>query len=307
LILFAIFMCLCYNIVNWGVIAMFGYIKTYKPEMKIREFDAYKAVYCSLCKRLRKEYGFFARFTLNFDYTFLAMIRMSVCNSTIDVAKGRCPFNPFAKCNHICCQDDSLSFSSAVAMLMVYYKLKDTCHDEGLFRKLGAYLLLPLAARWRKKAAKRYPEVNGIISDFCLEQEQLEKTATTSLDRCCHPTAQALSQIFSFGVREDEKKLALQALGYNVGKWVYLIDALDDWYDDQKKGRFNPLIQRLGESVTWKDVTEFTLCQLNVCIDEACFAFDKLTLKNFRPIIMNILTFGLPEIQNEIQRKEHKK
>ena len=56
---------------------MFGYIRAAKPEMRIKEFELYKAVYCSLCKELGKSYGFLARLTLSYDFTFLALLNMS--------------------------------------------------------------------------------------------------------------------------------------------------------------------------------------------------------------------------------------
>ena len=57
---------------------MFGYIKADKPEMKIKEFEIYKAVYCSLCKELGKSYGLLARLTLSYDFTFLALLNMAL-------------------------------------------------------------------------------------------------------------------------------------------------------------------------------------------------------------------------------------
>ena len=57
---------------------MFGYVKAYKPELKIAEYDTYKAVYCSLCRQLGKDYGIFAKFILSFDFVFLAMLKLGL-------------------------------------------------------------------------------------------------------------------------------------------------------------------------------------------------------------------------------------
>ena len=43
---------------------MFGYVRPYKPELRFKEFDAYKAVYCSLCKEIGRRYGRVLRLTL---------------------------------------------------------------------------------------------------------------------------------------------------------------------------------------------------------------------------------------------------
>lgn len=271
--------------------------------MKIREYDAYKAVYCTLCKQLRKDYGFLARFTLNFDYTFLAMIRMAAIRSPVRVCKGHCPFNPFAKCNYVGCEDDSLSFAAAVAMLMLYYKLKDTRQDEGFFKRLPAVLCTPLASHWRKKAAKRYPALETVMQELYARQALAEQSASSGLDGFAHPTAHALSQIFSYEIENDSVHRILSAIGYNVGKWVYLIDGLDDWKKDKQRHRFNPYVCRLGESASAQEVADFAAAQLNVCMDEACLAFALLPKKNFHPILENILVLGLEQVQNEVIRK----
>ena len=57
---------------------MFGYIKIAKPELKVKEYEMYKAVYCSLCRELGKSYGFLSRLTLSYDFTFLALLNMSL-------------------------------------------------------------------------------------------------------------------------------------------------------------------------------------------------------------------------------------
>ena len=52
---------------------MLGYVTIAKGELKIKEYDTYKAIYCSLCKQLGKDYGIFAKFILSYDFVFLAI------------------------------------------------------------------------------------------------------------------------------------------------------------------------------------------------------------------------------------------
>ena len=52
---------------------MFGYVKTDKPEMKVKEYEAYRGLYCSLCKAMGKHFGVFSRLTLSYDITFLVL------------------------------------------------------------------------------------------------------------------------------------------------------------------------------------------------------------------------------------------
>ena len=37
---------------------MFGYVRPFKPYMRMFEYDIYKAVYCGLCKDMGRRYGF---------------------------------------------------------------------------------------------------------------------------------------------------------------------------------------------------------------------------------------------------------
>ena len=57
---------------------MFGYIKPFKAELKVKEWEAYQGIYCGLCKQLAQRYGLFARMTLNYDFVFLAMMDMAL-------------------------------------------------------------------------------------------------------------------------------------------------------------------------------------------------------------------------------------
>ena len=68
---------------------MFGYVKICKPELKVKHYEAYKGVYCSLCKTLKKEYGVLASLTLNYDFTLLALTRLAFAEECCGF-KGTC-------------------------------------------------------------------------------------------------------------------------------------------------------------------------------------------------------------------------
>ena len=68
---------------------MFGYIKPYKPELKVKEFDTYQAVYCGLCRQLGEAFGPFAKLTLSYDFTFLAMAAMALREDSLSIDDPR--------------------------------------------------------------------------------------------------------------------------------------------------------------------------------------------------------------------------
>ena len=73
---------------------MFGYVKPFKPHMRICEYDTYKAVYCGLCKILGKEYGFVSRMTLSYDFAFLGLMALALNDSPAEIEPQRCIAHP---------------------------------------------------------------------------------------------------------------------------------------------------------------------------------------------------------------------
>ena len=53
---------------------MYGYIVMNKPELKIREYERYRAYYCGLCKSLKSDAGMRGQISLSYDMTFLALL-----------------------------------------------------------------------------------------------------------------------------------------------------------------------------------------------------------------------------------------
>ena len=272
---------------------MFGYIRAAKEEMKVKEFESYKAVYCSLCRELGKSYGLLSRFTLSYDFTFLAVLNMSLKDGACSVKRKCCVFNPLKKCNY-CENTKDLKMPSAAAMIMLYYKIKDNIADEKGFKKLGAYCLLPIFSRAYKKAKRDFPELEVIIAEYISEQSKLEKLNCDSLDKAADPTAKALSRIFTLCSDDEMQKRVLERLGYCIGRYIYLLDAACDLEQDIKSDSYNVL--KFGVT---EDIGEYkkarVMPQLYFCCNEAGKAFELLDIKKFKTILGNIIYLGLEE------------
>ena len=73
---------------------MFGYVQPLKPELKVKELEAYKGYYCGLCKAIRDKYTHAARFMLNYDCAVLSMLLSSMSGEALTVAQERCAASP---------------------------------------------------------------------------------------------------------------------------------------------------------------------------------------------------------------------
>lgn len=288
---------------------MFGYVKVYQPELKMGEFEQYRGVYCALCRNLGKRYGLLAQWSLSYDFTFLALLRMALSSDCTGFRKARCPYNPFKK-RTCSCDTEQLNAVADVAVLLTYHKLQDTIADSGFFKSLGARLLLPMAARDRRRSARLHPDWDKAIADCIEQQTALEQASCSSIDQAADPTARLLEFLFTMDTEDQRQKRILARFGYCLGRWIYVMDAVDDLEHDLKHGCYNPLTLSAGltacDTDQQKVVRENAKLTLNGCLAECKAAYELLEIHRFDGILRNVLDFGLPAVQQK-ERNDHEK
>ena len=281
---------------------MFGYIRVYKPDLKISEYETYKSIYCGLCQQLGQEYTPLARMTLSFDFTFLAALNMALAEDKPVYTKRKCPANPLKKCIMADLREIQ-SHCCDCAVLMLWYKLEDDLKDHGTASRLRAAALYPAARLAYRKAAQRRPELDQLIGNNMRLQAETEAACTASVDLASEPTAQVLSGLFSTLSEDPVQKRVLERLGYLLGRYVYLCDALDDLEDYREKGNYNPF---LADQSAGPEQIETAIGTLYLTIAEAAKTFELLELKRFEPILANILYLGMKETVDSIVSKKEK-
>ncbi len=282
---------------------MFGYIRPFQPELRIKEYEAYRSVYCGLCKELGRRYGVFFRLTLSYDFTFLAILSMSLRQSSPDFFAIRCPINPFKKCS-ACRLEGVTSQVAAQAAVTLYYKCRDHLSDEKLLCRLPVYGLFPLFGRSWKRARASLPAFDCLMEEMMRQQRQVE-LQFAGLDLSAEPTAHALSAICEKLSDDPTQRRVLSRFGYLLGRYIYLMDALDDLEKDEKKHRFNPFLQQYTvekiKNLSYSPAVE----SIHGTIAELEKAFALLELNDWRPILENIVSFGLKQsLQKALQKKE---
>ncbi len=281
---------------------MFGYVKIYKPELKVKDYEAYQGIYCSLCKRIGKDYGQFARLTLNYDFTMLALTRLAFADECCGFKDSRCSFNPTKKCRQCINGEKELSFAAAAAMIMVYYKLCDDINDSSFFKGILKRFLRPFFSLKRRKAKKLFPEADEIIGSAIAEQSKIEQKPDASIDASAHPSAAAMGKLLSYGF-EDETAKKMERFGYLAGRWVYLMDAYDDMYDDKKASSYN-VFNNIGKSE--KESEEYAEGVLNVTAAELVRELEGLKPARFGEILENIVYDGMYNTMKQIKKERCK-
>lgn len=275
---------------------MFGYVLPEKSEMKIREYELFRAYYCGVCKSIGKRYGQFQRLTLNYDSTFLAILLHSLTDEKLSIKKERCIAHPINK--HRTIKDNSLiDYASDINIILAYYNLEDNWHDERSILSGSAMLLL---RKSHKKLFGKYKEKCGIIEKKLKELRQLENDKCNSMDRASEPFAKLMEEVMVYPpMWGDEKKVdVIKWIGYNLGKWIYILDAFDDIKKDIKEKSYNPLLLQYNYHEQNIDAFKAEIrprveFNLTYSLSQIAKAYELLEVKNNCGILENIIYMGM--------------
>ena len=285
---------------------MFGYVRTHTPEMKVSEYEYYRAAYCGLCRSMGKCTGQCSRMTLSYDFAFLALVRLALSGEKTEIKKRRCIAHPLRK-RAMMERNPELDFCAYAAALLTYHKLADDITDERGAKRALARMTRPIVRSMRKKAKKRgrLEALDEHISSCLARLSEFEKSKVASVDEPAHIFGELLSEIVAEGFDGAEQKIA-KSIGYHVGKWIYITDALDDLGDDIKKKRYNPFILLYGgeldeeRQALVRAALKNELCDAEGAFDLIDFG-DNRMLEN---IICNIIYLGMPMTVDRVMKHD---
>ena len=271
---------------------MFGYVRPVLNELTQDQKSAYQSAYCGLCHTMGQRHGWLARFTLNYDFTLLALLHYGCSASSATVCR-RCPVHPFRK-GKVCLCGNALEAAADESMILTWYKLSDDISDRNLIAGLPSRLLRFLLRKGYRRAAQARPEFDsGVRREMerlcCLEREH-----SPQLDRIADTFAKILSAAAA-DCADDAQRRAMEQLLYHLGRWIYLVDAWDDLEEDRKAGRYNPLDARFsGKAAEERDYVETTMTH---SVRLICSAYNLMEFGSWQAVIENIFFRGLPGVQ----------
>lgn len=305
---------------------MFGYIYINEQELKLREYTTYRSFYCGLCQELHHRYGRRAQMVLNYDTTFLAILLTGLYEPETLFEEKRCLPHPVHR--HAMAQNDAVSYAADMCVLLAYQKARDDWEDE---HKLSGKTLSALLKSSYKKIADSYPRQSKAVEENIHLLHEVEKAwsdqqkgvgcvsdRAADLDYVAGLTGNFLAELFVW--KEDIWQDDLRQIGFYLGKFIYLMDALEDIGKDYKKGNYNLFsvlltsgdISGNGESgsaasgntapdsgtnlteAIWQEPAKTEIQKvLTGMMTEASRAFERLPVLEYAPIIRNILYSGV--------------
>lgn len=209
---------------------MFGYFRFFSQYSDYTAKTVYKNYYCGLCFALDLHYGPMSRMLLSYDTTILAIALHAHLTPQCDRIK--CVGCKKTKKDLFSGED--WKKAAAINILLAAEKLRDDITDE---RSLKATVGSFVFKKCIQKAQKDYPQIHAAIRDGYTAIVKAEAENASVLEIADAFGALMTGLLDAAFVPDPTLKLFVR----EISRWLYFIDALDDYDEDLKKKRFNPL------------------------------------------------------------------
>ena len=262
---------------------MFGYIMPVLSVLSEERKHRYRSFYCGVCHALLSRHGQAGRLSLSNDMTFLALLLSSLYEPESSLTCSRCGLHPFRPHDYL--SSPMINYAADMNALLFYYKCEDQRMDDRSLRgKAGESLFRkPL-----KKVRSSWPLQTESVEQSLQSLWAEEKKSSPDPDRLCNLSGEMLGSVF-VPKPEDPWSSVLRSVGVSLGRFIYWMDAWEDYDEDAKKRRFNPLTSWHSRS----DYEDFCRETLEMLIAEAAAAFEVLPLEQDLDLLRNVLYSGV--------------
>lgn len=275
---------------------MFGYVTFYRDELKIKDYDKFRAYYCGLCKQLGKSFNQLVRLGLSYDFTFLALMLDSLDSGKTHFGIGSC-FKHLGKKRMIAKENKAVKYAADMSVIFMYYKLLDDVCDERSL--ISAIAMIPYWFAYRK-AKRTHCRKVAVIKEKLSELTALEKAKCDNIDMVAHCFASVMEELFDVG--SDD----LKRFGYNIGRFIYIADAANDYENDVKKKKYNPYLYAFPNADT-DSVLQSAGKSMLTTLAMASQNYENLKIKKNKELLDNIIYMGLRKQMDDIMEKRGKK
>lgn len=202
--------------------------------------ERYQALYCGLCHTLGRRCGQVSRLILNYDFTFLA----ALLSGGGETERRRCVASPL-RAKETACPDPALELAADVSVILAYHKAADDRLDSGFWRGQACHALQGALRPAYRRSAMLRPELDRRTRRELDRLHRMEEENCPSLDQPADTFAQLL-QGAALELPQGTQRRVLEQMLYHLGRWIYLVDAVDDLARDAASGNYNPVALRFA-------------------------------------------------------------
>lgn len=276
---------------------MFGYININQKELSEESKKIYQAYYCGLCQKLKTNCGTKGQMLLSYDLTFLIVLLTGLYELENTETEFTCPLHLTKK--RTAYINEATEYAADMNLILAYQNLLDDWKDEKSYTKKAFVKILD---KDYTRIVSKYPRQVRALEEFMRKTAEAEKNKETNLDLVAGLTGEMLGEIMCW--REDEWQEEMRTLGFYMGKFIYLMDAYEDYEADQKKNCYNPLVYMEKEN----DQEFDTFCKLLLTsmMSECAKSFERLPILLHADILRNILYSGVWSRYEYLQLRKKK-
>lgn len=260
---------------------MFGYVTASFQELTKEQKERYSAVYCGICRRIRVQTSSMARLGLRYDMAFLALLLMSLYEPEEEKGRGACHLHPISKRAWL--DNEFIRYAADMNVVLAYYSCLDNWHDDGSH---SAKLMAGVMEKGIPAIEERYPRQCTAIRE-CLENlSRLEKENCPNPDEPAGAFGRLMGELLVY--REDLWASTLRQMGFWLGRFIYLLDAEQDYDRDCRRDHYNPY-RAMGEGKHPEQWREYLVLAMARCTE----CFERLPLVQDKALLNNILYSGV--------------
>jgi len=276
---------------------LFGYININQKELSEESKKIYQAYYCGLCQKLKTNCGTKGQMLLSYDLTFLIVLLTGLYELENTETEFTCPLHLTKK--RTAYINEATEYAADMNLILAYQNLLDDWKDEKSYTKKAFVKILD---KDYTRIVSKYPRQVRALEEFMHKTAEAEKNKETNLDLVAGLTGEMLGEIMCW--REDEWQEEMRTLGFYMGKFIYLMDAYEDYEADQKKNCYNPLVYMEKEN----DQEFDTFCKLLLTsmMSECAKSFERLPILLHADILRNILYSGVWSRYEYLQLRKKK-
>ena len=269
---------------------MFGYVRL-PQDLPEEERNRFGRAYCGLCHTLGTRYGPAARFILNYDFTFLAILLSEKEEGPIH--HGRCAAHPVHGRDRLE-SSPALDLAADESVILAYWQARDGVEDHDWLHGLKYRAVSAVLEPAYRKAAALRPDFDESTRRQLRLLAELEGEHCPSIDRAADTFA-ILLRGAAQSVGEPVRRRVLEQIFYHLGRWVYLVDAADDLKKDAASGNYNPVALRYGllEGVWTEESRTGFAATLDHSIHMMATAFELWDFGVWTPVLKSTLYTGL--------------
>ena len=280
---------------------MFGDLRPYREELKLKHIRLYSSYYCALCNQIRKDYGKVWTIFLNYESVYILLLLNSCHPHDLEQQKIRCHINPLMK-KKIDINSKLLEYVAFVNMALLELKLEDDEADEKKILARAIRCAINNKVKYKCMHIQYYDLIER-LNEETIRLHKLEN-CNGRIDQCADTTANMLNGIIeNWGDCRITENNMQTKLHYYLGKLIYILDAYEDLEMDSQNNNFNPIITMVEE-----DGIERAIKKVDSIIDLLLFLIRRqaklFEIDSNKELIDNILTYGIDKRIRDLKGKK---